>query len=66
MYLDPGLGSMVIQVVIAALATVGAAFVFLRNRIFGALKKKNTNESNEPAQSEAGDAAEIAEEPKHG
>ncbi len=40
MYLDPGLGSMIIQIIVASLATVGAALIVMRNRLSGLFKKK--------------------------
>ena len=62
MYLDPGLGSMIVQIVIAALATAGAALVFLRNRITGVFKKKKQDDAPETMVTEA---VEATEEPKH-
>ena len=62
MYLDPGLGSMIVQILIAALATAGAAFVFLRNRIFGAFKKKKQDDVQEETDTET---VEATEESKH-
>lgn len=44
MYFDPGTGSMIIQVVIAAIAGVGAFFVTFKTNFFAFLKglfKKN-------------------------
>lgn len=52
MYLDPGFGSMVIQLVIAAFAACGAAFYMMKSK----LKKKFGK--NKQAD---GDAAEGAE-----
>ena len=55
MYLDPGLGSMIIQIAIAAVATAGAAFVFMRNRIFswlGIKSKKHLPQQEESVTSE--------------
>lgn len=55
MYLDPGLGSMIIQIAIAAVATAGAAFVFMRNRVLswlGIKSKKHPPEQEESVTSE--------------
>lgn len=62
MYLDPGLGSMIVQIVIAALATAGAALVFLRTRILGIFKKKKQDDAQETMITEA---VEATEELKH-
>lgn len=56
MYLDPGLGSMIIQIIIAALATVGAALVFMKDHIrrwFGKKSKQTDKlEITEPENSD--------------
>lgn len=39
MYFDPGTGSMIVQIVIAAVAGVGAFFVTFNNNIKGIFKK---------------------------
>lgn len=42
MYLDPGFGSMMIQVSVAAIAAFGAVFLAMKARIKGWLMKKNS------------------------
>ncbi len=45
MYFDPGTGSMIIQAIIAALASVGAMFVLFKKNIVAFFKKgKNKDE----------------------
>lgn len=46
MYLDPGFGSMIIQLVVAAIATCGAFLIILKNKIFG---KKDESDKSLPA-----------------
>lgn len=44
MYLDPGFGSMIIQVVIAAIATCGVVFMMMKSKIKAFFsKRKNKN-----------------------
>ncbi len=45
MYLDPGFGSMIIQVIIAFFAAFGAYLVLIRKKIVSTIFKK-TQESN--------------------
>jgi len=41
MYLDPGFGSMIIQVLIALLASFGAYIIIIRKKIISFFSKKN-------------------------
>lgn len=41
MYLDPGFGSMVIQVIVAAIAAGGALYFAMKTKIKGLFSKKN-------------------------
>lgn len=43
MYLDPGFGSMLIQVLIASLAAAGAMFAMFRGKIMAFFKKSKKN-----------------------
>ncbi len=52
MYLDPGFGSMLIQILIAALAGFGAAFAIFRTKIRAFFSKKK-NAGQEPASQES-------------
>lgn len=45
MYLDPGFGSMIIQVVIAGIATIGVAIFALKSKIRTLFKKDGKNQS---------------------
>lgn len=47
MYLDPGFGSMVIQVIVAAIAAVGALYFAMKTRIKSLFSKKNEGEEQE-------------------
>lgn len=44
MYFDPGTGSMIIQAIIAALASVGAMLILFKNNIINFFKKDKKNE----------------------
>jgi len=55
MYIDPGLGSMILQAVVALFAMAGVVFYAFRSKIMGALKKKGAtmpkdrkNENSKP------------------
>lgn len=45
MYLDPGFGSMVIQIVIAGIAAMGTGFFMFRQKIKEWLRLRNGKES---------------------
>lgn len=48
MYLDPGFGSMIIQVVVAAIATCGVAIYIMKSKIKTFFsKRKNKNAATE-------------------
>ena len=47
-YLDPGTGSYVIQVILAAVLGIGVAFRIFWHRIKGIFKKKPENQENAP------------------
>jgi hypothetical protein len=46
MYLDPGFGSMVIQMLIAAFAVAGAMFFMMRQRIAAFFNRKKAEKEN--------------------
>lgn len=46
MYLDPGMGSMIIQVIIAALAVGGSALYVVRDRIKNLWKRKQKRDDD--------------------
>ncbi len=54
MYLDPGIGSMIIQIIVASLATVGAALIVMRNKLSVWFKK-----GPKSADASEGDVAEA-------
>ena len=39
MYFDPGTGSMIIQIIVASIASIGALFITFRDSIMGFFKK---------------------------
>lgn len=43
MYFDPGTGSLIIQLVLAGLASVGAFFVIFKNKVKNIFKKKDSD-----------------------
>ncbi len=47
MYLDPGFGSMVIQLIIAAIAAAGSFLFICRQKVVNFFKKKTTHEEIE-------------------
>lgn len=47
MYFDPGFGSMVIQALLAALATCGAVFILFRDKIKAFFSKKKVSKKQE-------------------
>ena len=58
MYLDPGFGSMVVQVVVACIAAAGAVLFMVRSRIkafFQKGKAKDTDKSAEDSQTPTGE-----------
>ena len=42
MYFDPGTGSLIIQLILAGLASIGAFFVVFKNKIKSVFKKKDS------------------------
>jgi hypothetical protein len=46
MYLDPGFGSMVIQIIIASIATFSAYFIVVKRKAFAIFRRKNSNVNN--------------------
>ncbi len=44
MYIDPGSGSMIIQMIIAGLAACGGILIILRDRIKGVFKRGKKND----------------------
>ncbi len=43
MYFDPGTGSLIIQLILAGLASVGAFFVIFKNKEKNLFKKKDSD-----------------------
>lgn len=52
MYLDPGFGSMIIQVIIAFFAAFGAYLVLIRKKVASFIFRKKTNEDGEKVKDE--------------
>ena len=46
-YLDPGTGSMIIQVIIATFASVGCTLAIYRDKIINFFKKGKTNDNDD-------------------
>ena len=53
MYLDPGFGGMLLQVIVVLVAVGGAILYSLRKRIRDLFKKKDSNDENNPISSSA-------------
>ncbi len=48
MYFDPGTGSLIIQLLVAGLASIGAFFALFKNKIVSMIKKeKNSNKKED-------------------
>ncbi len=47
MYFDPGTGSLIIQLFIAGLASIGAFFALFKNKLKSMFKKENKKEDND-------------------
>ena len=52
MYFDPGTGSLIIQLLLAAVASIGAFFAIFKNRIKRKNKKEGKNKKKEKKQKE--------------
>ncbi|HOO79781.1 MAG TPA: hypothetical protein PLQ04_05280 [Lachnospiraceae bacterium] len=52
MYFDPGFGSLIIQVVVAGLAAVGACWAIMKGKVKGLFGKKNVAEDEEATEEE--------------
>ena len=61
MYLDPGFGTMIIQLLVAGLAVVGAVFFSMRSKIRAFFKKGKGAAADEEAAEEEPVEAESAE-----
>ncbi len=61
MYLDPGFGSMLIQILIAALAGLGAVFAIFRAKIAAFFNKKKAGAKQEPAAPDSDSKAPVLE-----
>lgn len=46
MYFDPGTGSLIIQLLIAGIASIGAFFALFKNKLVSIIKKDNKKEDN--------------------
>ena len=47
MYFDPGMGSLIIQTIIAVIAVVGGYFAYAKSRLKGKFSKKKDNKEGE-------------------
>lgn len=56
MYLDPGIGSMVIQLIVAGLAMLGGVWVVFKKRIVAFIRRKRGLESPADPAGEVADA----------
>ena len=52
MYFDPGTGSLIIQLLLAAIASIGAFFAIFKNRIKRIYKKEGKDQKKEEKQNE--------------
>ncbi len=55
MYFDPGMGSLIIQVIIAALAVAGGVFATAKNKVKNSFGKKEKEASEKDLEGEADD-----------
>lgn len=46
MYFDPGTGSLIIQLLIAGIASIGAFLALFKNKLVSIIKKDNKKEDN--------------------
>lgn len=56
MYLDPGFGSMIIQVIVAAFAACGMCLAIFRNRIKALFQRKKNEQASAVAPEDVDDA----------
>lgn len=47
MYFDPGTGSLLIQLLVASIASVGAFFALFRKKLVSILKREKKEDKNE-------------------
>ncbi len=47
MYFDPGTGSLIIQLLIAGLASVVASFALFKNKLVSIIRKEKKDDKNE-------------------
>ena len=47
MYFDPGTGSLIIQLLVAGIASVGAFFALFKKKLVAIIKKDNKDKKNE-------------------
>ena len=47
MYFDPGTGSLIIQLLIAGLASIGAFFAIFKNKLVSMIKKEKNNKKED-------------------
>lgn len=47
MYFDPGTGSLIIQVLVAAIASIGAFFAIFKNKLVDIFKKSKKEDNND-------------------
>ena len=64
MYLDPGFGSMVIQLVLAGLAVAGSVFYLMRKKIAGLFKGKKKHDDAAAQLKQTPDVQQEKEEQK--
>ena len=46
-YLDPGTGSMIVQVIIATFASIGCTLAIYRDKVINFFKKRNSNDNDD-------------------
>ena len=47
MYFDPGTGSLIVQLLVAGIASIGAFFVLFKNKLVAIVKKEKKEDNNE-------------------
>ena len=60
MYLDPGFGQMLVQVIIAALAVCGGYFFVIKKKLHSMFSKKGSQASEEVEEAENEAKAKVA------
>jgi hypothetical protein len=47
MYFDPGTGSLIVQILVAFVASIGAFFALFKNKLKAIIKKEEKTDKNE-------------------